>query len=55
MRGRGGIFISYRRQETAASAGRLYDHLSERFGEDLVFMDIDSIAIGTDFAEILCA
>ena len=53
MRGRGSIFISYRRQETAANAGRLYDHLSERFGEDRVFMDIDSIAIGTDFTEAI--
>jgi len=39
-RGRGGIFICYRRAETAANAGRLYDRLSERFGEDRVFMDI---------------
>ena len=49
--GSGGIFISYRREETAAQAGRLYDHLSNHFGEDRVFMDIDSIAIGTDFAK----
>src|SRR5690348_16889786 len=49
VRGRGGIFISYRREETAANAGRLYDRLSERFGEKRVFMDIDSIAIGVDF------
>ena len=46
---RGGIFISYRREESAAQAGRLYDRLSDRFGEDRVFMDVDSIAIGTDF------
>ena len=31
--GSGGIFISYRREETAAQAGRLYDHLSNHFGE----------------------
>lgn len=49
LRSRGGIFISYRREETAANAGRLYDHLSDRFGEDRVFMDVDSIAIGVDF------
>jgi hypothetical protein len=49
--GSGGIFISYRREETAAQAGRLYDHLSNRFGEDRVFMDIDSIAIGSDFTK----
>jgi hypothetical protein len=49
--GGGGIFISYRREETAAQAGRLYDHLSNHFGEDRVFMDIDSIAMGTDFTK----
>jgi hypothetical protein len=46
-----GIFISYRREDTAAQAGRLYDHLSERFGEDLVFMDVEAIAVGTDFTK----
>jgi TIR domain-containing protein len=51
--GRGGVFISYRREETAAQAGRLYDHLSGRFGEDRVFMDVDSISIGTDFAKAI--
>jgi TIR domain len=52
-RDRGGIFISYRREETAPYAGRLYDHLSEHFGEDRVFMDVDSIAIGTDFTKAI--
>jgi uncharacterized RDD family membrane protein YckC len=46
---RGGIFISYRREETAGQAGRLYDRLSGRFGPGRVFMDVDSIAIGVDF------
>lgn len=50
-RGQGGIFISYRREETAPYAGRLYDHLGEHFGEDRVFMDVDTIALGTDFTE----
>ncbi len=52
-RDRGGIFISYRREETAANAGRLYDRLSDRFGEHNVFMDIDSIALGADFTEAI--
>lgn len=47
--GRGGVFISYRREETASYAGRLYDRLADRFGEDSVFMDVNSIAIGVDF------
>lgn len=48
---RGGIFISYRRKETAGQAGRLYDRLSDRFGADRVFMDVDSIAMGVDFTQ----
>ena len=51
LRIRGGIFISYRREDTAANAGRLYDRLSDRFGEDRVFMDVDSISIGLDFTK----
>jgi YVTN family beta-propeller protein len=43
-----GIFISYRREDTAGHAGRLYDRLSERFGEDQVFMDL-TIEPGADF------
>jgi hypothetical protein len=42
------VFICYRRQETAAYAGRLYDAMVARFGEDNVFMDVD-IAPGVDF------
>jgi hypothetical protein len=53
LRGGGGIFISYRREETAGEAGRLYDHLSDHFGADRVFMDVDSITIGTDFTKAI--
>jgi hypothetical protein len=45
-----GIFISYRREDSAAYAGRLYDRLSSRFGADQVFMDVDDIPPGADFA-----
>ncbi|MGE5218868.1 MAG: toll/interleukin-1 receptor domain-containing protein [Chloroflexota bacterium] len=45
-----GIFISYRREDSAAYAGRLYDRLSARFGADQVFMDVDDIPPGADFA-----
>ena len=48
-RGRGGIFISYRREETAGQAGRLYDRLSARYGHGRVFMDVRVIDIGSDF------
>jgi hypothetical protein len=43
------IFISYRREDCAAHGGRLYDALSTRFGEQNVFMDVDTIDLGTDF------
>jgi hypothetical protein len=44
------IFISYRREETAGHAGRLYDAIGARFGERNVFMDVD-LAPGIDFVE----
>ena len=50
-RDRGGIFISYRRGETSAYAGRLSDRLRDHFGKGRVFMDVDSIGIGIDFTE----
>ena len=43
------IFISYRRQDTKAIAGRIFDRLEAKFGRDAVFMDIDSIPPGVDF------
>src|SRR5215211_5709500 len=48
-----GIFISYRRDESAGYAGRIADSFQEHFGEDKVFRDIDSIEPGLDFAEAI--
>jgi hypothetical protein len=48
-----GVFISYRRQETSGLAGRLYERLAARLGDDQVFMDVDAIAPGLDFAEVI--
>ena len=47
------IVVNYRREDTAGHAGRLYDDLAERFGEDSVFMDIDAIPPGVDFAHAI--
>ena len=47
------IFISYRRQDTAAYAGRIYDRLAAKYGEDNVFMDIDRIEPGQDFVDAI--
>jgi hypothetical protein len=45
------IFLNYRRDDTAGHAGRLYDALVQRFGEEQVFMDIDRIPLGVDFVK----
>ena len=47
------IFISYRRDDSGGWAGRLYDRLSQHFGRDNVFMDIDAIEPGLDFVEVI--
>lgn len=44
------VFICYRREETAAYAGRIYDAMVAHFGEENVFMDVD-LAPGVDFEE----
>ena len=43
------IFLSYRRQDSAGIAGRIYDRLRAHFGDDAIFMDIDNIPFGVDF------
>jgi hypothetical protein len=49
----GRIFIGYRREDTAGHAGRLRDNLMLRFGREEVFRDIEHIAPGADFVEVL--
>jgi predicted ATPase len=44
-----GLFISYRRSDSEAYTGRLYDRLVSQFGKDEVFKDVDAIPIGADF------
>lgn len=48
-----GIFISYRRDDSAGYAGRLYDRLVSHFGADRVFMDVEGIEPGLDFVEAI--
>jgi NB-ARC domain/TIR domain/Sel1 repeat/CobQ/CobB/MinD/ParA nucleotide binding domain len=50
--GEGIIGISYRRDDAAYYASRLYDRLSERFGFDRVFME-DAIRPGEDFVRAI--
>jgi len=46
------VFISYRREDTAGYAGRLYDRLKAAF-PGRVFIDVGEIPPGTDFAKAI--
>ncbi len=43
------VFISYRRTDTGYLASMLAEKLSEEFGPDSVFFDVDNIPLGGDF------
>jgi hypothetical protein len=43
------IAISYRRDDSLDITGRIFDRLSEHFGREAVFRDIDNIPPGVDF------
>ena len=47
------IFINYRRDDSAATAGRLHDRLAQTFGRENLFMDVDHIPAGVDFVDYL--
>lgn len=47
------IFISYRRSDSQADTGRIYDRLAARFGKEAVFKDVDNIPAGVDFKKFL--
>jgi hypothetical protein len=49
----GGIFLSYRREDAAPYARLLKIQLMERFPDTPVFMDLDSIEAGLDFAQVI--
>lgn len=48
-----GVFISYRRDDAAPYAGRLYDRLCGVLGAATVFMDVDDIQPGEDFSRAI--
>jgi len=43
------ISISYRRADSEAMTGRIFDRLATRYGKEEIFRDIDNIPPGTDF------
>lgn len=49
----GKIFISYRRADSQWAAARVHDTLANAFPDDHLFMDVEHIAPGQDFVDIL--
>src|SRR5882672_2571322 len=47
------IFISYRRDDAAGYARAVYDELARHFGAERVFIDVDDIAAGQAFDEVI--
>jgi hypothetical protein len=47
------VFISYRRDDAAGYARAIYDELVRRFSDERVFMDVDDIAAGLPFDEVI--
>jgi len=47
------IFISYRRQDSGETVGRIHDHLLETFEEERVFLDVDDPEAGEDYRTVI--
>ena len=47
------IFLSYRRLDSGVFTGRLYDRLTAWFGQNAVFLDIDTLPAAVDFREAI--
>ncbi|MEL6814247.1 MAG: toll/interleukin-1 receptor domain-containing protein, partial [Cyanobacteria bacterium J06598_3] len=53
MQNANSIFISYRRSDSNYVTGHIYERLRGRFGQDVVFRDVNSIPLGIDYREYL--
>ena len=49
----GGVFICYRREDSASWARLIHDRLSSRLKREQVFIDVDNIEPGLDFVKVL--
>jgi formylglycine-generating enzyme required for sulfatase activity len=47
------VFISYRRDDSADAADRIYERLLQKYGAGNVVMDVESIPPGADFREFI--
>jgi hypothetical protein len=52
-RSRLSIFISYRRQDSRDTMGRIYDHLRQAFDERRMFLDVERQAPGEDYRAVI--
>jgi hypothetical protein len=49
----GKIFLSYRRDDSAGWAQHLAADLSARFGREAIFIDVDTLAPGSDYTDAI--
>jgi hypothetical protein len=49
----GGVFICYRREESAFAARAIYDRVAQKVGRENVFLDVDNIELGVDWFDAL--
>ena len=47
------VFISYRREDASAWAGRLRDALAAQFGEENIFQDVATVRPGQKFTDAI--
>lgn len=47
------VFLSYRRDASSGSAGRVFDQLQRHLPQSQIFMDVDSIEPGVDFVDAI--
>jgi len=47
------VFLCYRREDAGAHAGRVKDWLERSLGTGTLFMDVDNIPLGKNFAKVL--
>lgn len=47
------IFISYRRDDVPGQVGRLYGRLADHYGDECVFMDVESLVLGERFEAVI--
>ena len=47
------IFVSYRRQDSGETVGRIHDRLLKAFEEERIFLDVDDQVAGEDYRRVI--